>query len=206
MRSSTAPLQIGITGGIGSGKSMVCRLFACLDVPVYDADTRAKWLTTNDPDVKNAVIALLGTEAYTAEGEYNRPYVSSRVFNHEDLLKKLNAIIHPAVGKDTAAWVARHSHFPYVVKEAAIMNMAGEGNSLDYVIVVDAPAELRIIRILKRDKRSEEEIRAIIARQVSDEERQKIADFKIKNDDTTALIPQVLALHKEFLRLFSERL
>lgn len=194
-------MNIGVTGGIGSGKSIVCKLFACLDIPVYDADTRAKWLTNHDLVIRKAIVELLGEESYTEAGEYNRPYVSDKVFKNPDLLKKLNAIIHPAVGKDTADWLARNSESPYVIKEAAIMNKAGVNNNLDYVIVVQAPIELRIQRVKKRDKnRSEEEIRAIIERQTSDEERQAIADFTINNDENVALIPQVLHLHQLFLQ------
>ncbi|GLU51816.1 dephospho-CoA kinase [Dyadobacter frigoris] len=194
-------MHIGVTGGIGSGKSIVCKLFVCLDIPVYDADTRAKWLTNHDPEIREAVIKLLGKESYTESGEYNRPFVSSQVFKNPDLLKKLNGIIHPAVGKDTDAWLESHSNSPYVIKEAAIMNKAGENNNLDYVIVVTAPVELRLSRIRNRDKnRSEAEIRSIIERQISDEERDEIADFKIDNGENVALIPQVLKLHKLFLK------
>ncbi len=192
------PLLIGITGGIGSGKSVVCRLFSCLEIPVYNADDRAKWLTNHEPGIREKVIALLGPESYDSEGFYDRKFVASVVFNNEQLLKNLNAIVHPAVLKDTENWVAENADSPYLIKEAAIMNKAGVGNNLDYVVVVHAPVELRIRRILHRDSRSEEEIRAIIHKQVSDEERKKIADFKIENDETSALIPQVLELHELF--------
>ncbi|MCF2488367.1 dephospho-CoA kinase [Dyadobacter sp. CY347] len=193
------PLQVGITGGIGSGKSVVCKLFSCLGIPVYNADSRAKWLTNHDPQIIESVVALLGDESYTKEGHYNTAYVSSLVFNNDDLLKKLNAIIHPVVMLDTADWVESHAAAPYVVKEAAIMNKAGDRNSLDYVVVVEAPLELRITRILQRDKRSEEQIRAIVKRQVSDDERKKVGDFFINNDEKSALIPQVMQLHQIFL-------
>lgn len=192
------PLQIGITGGIGSGKSVVCKLFSCLGIPIYNADSRAKWLTNHNPQIINRVVALLGRDSYDAEGRYNTSYVSSLVFNNDDLLKKLNAIIHPVVMQDTADWVQNHATSPYVVKEAAIMNKAGDRNSLDYVVVVEAPLELRVSRILQRDKRSEDEIRAIVKRQVSDDDRKKVADFFINNDEESALIPQVLKLHDIF--------
>jgi len=193
------PLQIGITGGIGSGKSIVCKIFSCLGISIYDADTRAKWLTNHDPDIRENVIGLLGAEAYNSMGEYNRSYVASVVFKDESLLKKLNGIIHPVVLKDTKKWMSERVNESYVIKEAAIMKAAGDRNTLDYVVVVEAPIELRIKRILLRDKRSESEIRAIIQRQISDEERNAIADFKILNDEDSALIPQVLNLHKTFL-------
>ncbi|KAA0989521.1 dephospho-CoA kinase [Dyadobacter aurulentus] len=195
----SAPLQIGVTGGIGSGKSVVCELFSCLGVPVYNADIRAKWLTNHSLEVRSAVTALLGPDAYDAAGKYNTSYVASIVFKDEFLLKKLNQIIHPAVLRDTEDWVSKHGKSHYVIKEAAIMNRAGEGNTLDFVIVVEAEVNLRIARILERDQRSESEIRAIIERQVSDDARKKVADFVINNNENSALIPQVMQLHRQFL-------
>lgn len=192
-------LQIGVTGGIGSGKSMVCRIFSCLDIPVYNADSRAKWLTNHDPVIREKVTVLLGPESYNEAGIYNTAYVAPLVFNNEKLLKELNAIIHPVVMSDTESWVYQHADAPYVIKEAAIMNAAGDKNTLDYVIAVEAPVSLRISRILSRDNRSEKEIRAIIERQVSDEKRREIADFTVINDETTALIPQVMKLHRLFI-------
>lgn len=194
----TLPLLIGVTGGIGSGKSMVCRLFECLDIPVYYADSRAKWLTNHDPEIREKVIALLGPSSYDSAGRYNTSFVASVVFKNEDLLKDLNAIIHPVVMRDTREWVTAQSGMPYVVKEAAIMAKAGHGNAMDYVVVVEAPVDLRVKRILQRDNRSEQEIRAIIERQVTDVARKEIADFTVDNDETAALIPQVLALHGIF--------
>lgn len=192
------PLQIGVTGGIGSGKSVVCKIFSCLQVPVYEADSRAKWLTNNNQKIREKVIDLLGEKSYNSEGLYDSSYVASIVFKEEILLKKLNAIIHPIVMEDTEKWVLDKSNAAYIIKEAAIMNKAGDRNNLDYVIVVQAPVDLRIKRILYRDNRRKEEIRAIIERQVSDEDRNKIADFVINNDETLALIPQVLKLHQLF--------
>ena len=196
------PLQIGITGGIGSGKSIVCKIFSCLGISVYDADSRAKWLTNNNVEIREKVIALLGEKAYNASQVYDRSYVSSIVFKDENLLKKLNAIIHPVVMKDTERWFGERSKERYVIKEAAIMNRAGENNSLDYVVVVKSPVELRIRRVIQRDNRQESEVRAIIERQISDEERDKIADFMITNDDKSGLIPQVLKLHNLFIDHF----
>lgn len=192
------PRLIGVTGGIGSGKSMVCRLFECLDIPVYYADSRAKWLTNHNSEIRERVVALLGPDAYEPEGRYNTVFVSSKVFKNEALLKDLNAIIHPVVLRDTQEWVKQHSGLPYVVKEAAIMGRAGQANVVDYVVVVQAPAEIRVKRILQRDQRTEQEIRAIIARQVSDASRLDIADYVVNNDDSSALIPQVLELHRIF--------
>ena len=195
------PLQVGVTGGIGSGKSLVCRLFACLKVPIYEADERAKWLTEHDPELREAISTLLGAEAYTPEGRYHRPYVAARVFGNAELLKSLNALIHPRVQADYAAWVACQAKVPYVVKEAALMNKAGHHNTLDYVVVVQAPAELRLQRIRQRDPhRDDAQIRAIMAQQLPDAERLALADFVLTNDDTLPLIPQVLRLHEFFLK------
>ncbi|WP_428657436.1 dephospho-CoA kinase [Runella sp.] len=194
-------LQIGITGGIGSGKSIVCRIFAALGVPVYSADDRAKWLLNHDPKLKNAVTELLGLESYLPDGTYNRPWVAGQVFQNPSLLQKLNAIVHPRVGEDTAEWMKCNAAAPYVVKEAAIMAKAGQNNALDKVIVVHAPADLRVARVLQRDpQRSEKEVRDIIARQISDEERHKIADHVIYNDESQLLIPQVWKLHQLFIQ------
>lgn len=196
---ASGPIQVGVTGGIGSGKSVVCRLFNCLGIPVYEADQRAKWLTNHDPEIRQEVLALLGTQAYTAKQEYNRSYVASRVFKDQVLLEKLNQIIHPKVHEDTRLWLEQHAHFPYLIKEAALMKKAGDSNTLDYVVVVLAPMDLRVERIKNRDPwRSEEEIKEIISRQIPDEERQGLADFSVSNDGTSALIPQVLRLHDFF--------
>lgn len=192
-------LQIGVTGGIGSGKSMVCRIFAALGVPVYSADDRAKWLLNHDPQLQRSVIELLGDEAYTANGTYNRAWVAGKVFQNPDLLQQLNGIVHPRVREDTDEWMKQNEAAPYVVKEAAIMAKAGQNNDLNKVIVVDAPADLRVARVVLRDpQRSEKEVRDIIARQISDEERRQIADFIIYNDESRLLIPQVWKLHLLF--------
>ena len=199
MAVQTTPRQVGVTGGIGSGKSVVCRIFSCLGVPVYEADARAKWLTDNDSEIKAEVIQLLGEESFIS-GNYNRKYVASRVFSEPELLQKLNRIIHPRVFADSDRWLQRHRSQPYVIREAALMNRAGDGNTLDKVIVVTAPLALRIERIKLRDPhRSEEEIRAIIESQISEETRLKLADFIIDNTQNAALIPQVLNLNQSFL-------
>lgn len=199
--SSKIPLQVGITGGIGAGKSIVCKVFKCLDVPVYDADYRAKWLVDHHSGLKTDIISLLGSEAFTAEGLYNRSFVAAQVFGNPTLLASLNALIHPVVFTDTDQWVKAHMHVPYVLKEAALMNRAGDRNSLDVVIVVEAPLHLRVNRVKKRDQRSIQEIESIIARQISDSEREKIANYTIVNDDQQAIIPQVVRLHAQLIAL-----
>ncbi len=190
---------IGITGGIGSGKSIVCKVFATMGIPIYEADSRAKSFMNNDLYLKKLIKNLLGEQAYTPTGEYNRAWVASQVFNNPVLLKQLNAIVHPRVRDDSEQWIQQHSKVPFLLYEAAIMKAAGEGNHFDKVIIVNAPIGLRIKRVQKRDNRSEKEIKDIIARQISDEERLKIADFVIENDEEVPLLQQILDL--EFIIL-----
>jgi dephospho-CoA kinase len=199
--TSKLPLLVGITGGIGSGKSMVCRVFKCLGIPVYDADYRAKFLVENHPGLKLDIVSLLGSDSFTESGTYNRSFVSSKVFGNPVLLAKLNALIHPVVFSDTDKWVQSQGDVPYVLKEAALMNRAGDRNNLNLVIAVQAPLELRVSRIKKRDQRSLEEIESIIARQISDAERVELANYIILNDDKQAIIPQVVQLHTQLLAL-----
>ena len=196
----TRPLQIGVTGGIGSGKSIVCRILKAFGVPVYEADERARWLVDHDPILRADIRRLLGPNAYEANGRYNRPWVAGQVFGRPELLEQLNALIHPRVYADTLAWVEAQAGAPYVVKEAALMRAAGDGNTLDKVVVVHAPLDLRLQRIRHRDPhRTDDEIRSIIDRQMPDEERLKLADFVIYNDERQLLIPQVVRLHEGFV-------
>jgi dephospho-CoA kinase len=185
---------IGITGGIGSGKSIICKVFATMGIPIYEADSRAKSLMNNNLALKKSIQNLLGKRAYSPTGEYNRVWVASQVFNNLSLLEQLNVIVHPRVREDAEKWIQQHSNAPFLLYEAAIMKAAGEGNHFNKVVVVNAPIDLRIKRVQKRDNRSEQEIRDIIARQISDEERIKIADFVIENDEKTPLLQQVLDL------------
>lgn len=190
---------IGITGGIGSGKSLICKIFSTMDVPIYDADSRAKYLINNDLYLKNSIKNLLGENAYSSIGDYNRAWVASQVFSNPDLLKQLNSLVHPCVHKDSRDWVKKYSKFPFLLYEAALMKSAGDNNIFDKVVVVSAPIDLRIKRIQVRDMRSEQEIKAIIARQITDEERLKIADYVIQNDDEKPILAQVLGLYEKFL-------
>ena len=190
--------KIGVTGGIGSGKSIVCRVFGLLGIPVYEADARARWLTQHDPILQADIVRLLGTLAYDAAGTYNRAWVAAQVFGDPDRLTALNALIHPRVLADTDAWV-RRQRAPYVIKEAALLRAAGDGNDLDAVAVVTAPLPLRLQRIRQRDPhRTNAEIRAIIDRQMGDEDRLRLADYVITNDETDLLIPQILRLDQQF--------
>ena len=198
----TKNLRIGITGGIGSGKSIICRIFQTLGVPVYDADSRAKWIVNHHPDLRKELIAEFGPEAYDAEGKYNRTYMAKQVFNDGNKVKILNKLIHPRVGQDFLDWTQQNAKAPYLLKEAALMFESGSYLALDKVITVFAPEEVRIQRILKRDPfRSEDQIKAIFGKQLAEKEKIKRADFVVHNDDQQLVIPQVLELHTQFLQL-----
>lgn len=196
----TKPIRVGITGGIGSGKSTICRVFECLDIPVYYADDRAKWLASNHADIVREVKELLGKEAYLPDGSYNTRFVASRVFGDKGLLDSLNEIIHPRVKEDTLRWIEEHQNCPYVLKEAAIMSKAGESSGLDYVLAVVSPQALRIQRVLARDPhRTEEQVKSIIANQITEDSLLEIADFVVRNDEVNPIIPQVLSIHHQLL-------
>ncbi|QSE98088.1 dephospho-CoA kinase [Fulvivirga lutea] len=193
-------LKVGITGGIGSGKSLICKIFSKLGIPIYDADSRAKWLNNNDPLIREKIIENFGEESYH-KGELNRDYISKIVFNDTAKLELLNSIIHPAVGRDFKNWCEQQNS-PYIIKEAALMFESGSYKALDKVITVSASRELRIERVLKRDPfRDKAQIESIINKQLSEEERLKRSDYVIKNDEHELVIPQVLKLHKELLDL-----
>lgn len=195
------PLQIGITGGIGSGKSLVSRIFKLLGVPVYDADSRAKSIMTTDGILVSQIKKEFGVLSYRADGGVNREYLAEHVFNDPEKLKRLNALVHPRVGEDFIRWVTEQTS-AYVLKEAALLFEARSNTALDKIIVVSAPEALRISRVLQRDKhRTEQQVRDIIRNQLSEEEKLKRADYILVNDDSKLLIPQVLELHQQFLSL-----
>lgn len=181
-------IKIGITGGIGSGKSIVRRVFSHMGFPTYDADQRAKSLINCNTEIVAEITSLFGDGAYQ-DGEYRREFVSKQVFSNPDLLLKLNQIVHPAVKLDFENW-ANNQKAEIVIKEAAIMSRQ---SGLDKIIWVSSPEELRIKRILKRDThRGEEQIKKIIAQQKTENEFKEISDFEIINDEKRLLIPQVL--------------
>lgn len=187
------PIQVGITGGIGVGKTLITHLFSLLGVPIYYADTRAKELM-NSVLVK-PIIDTFGEEAFI-NGTLNRDYLASRVFINKSEINKLNAIVHPAVAIDFNNWVSTQVKSTYIIKEAALLVETGSYKLLDKLILVVSPEELRINRIKKRDPfRSETEIKGIISKQTSDIEKSKFADFIINNNEEELLIPQVIKIN-----------
>lgn len=191
-------LKIGITGGIGAGKTVVSRIFQTLGTPVYNADNRAKWLQVHDEDLKQQIKTAFGEESYTSNGALNRSYLANKVFNNKEELQLLNGLVHPAVASDFDAWCDENSGKPYVLKEAALLFETGSYKQLDATIVVTAPKDIRKARVLNRDKqRTEKEVEAIMEKQMSETERLALADYVIRNDGNTFLIHQVLELHKQ---------
>lgn len=194
-------LKVGITGGIGSGKSTVCRIFQLLGIPVYSADDRAKWLMEHESGLKSKIAAEFGQEAYTQEGALNRKYLADQVFSNPEKVKKINSMVHPAVGLDFENW-AKEQNSPYVLKEAALLFETGSASQLDKLINVSSPLKVRVARVLMRDPhRSEAQINSIIDQQMPDEKKNELADFVIKNAENKLLIPQVLEIHQKLLNL-----
>lgn len=190
-------LRIGLTGGIGSGKSIVARIFEVLGVPVYNADDEAKRLMTEDAALRDLIISSFGHESYT-NGVLNRKYLSAQVFNNKEKLNQLNSLVHPVTLRDAAEWMKKQKA-PYVIKEAALIFESGSQKMLDYIIGVKAPLALRIERTMKRDNVTSHEVKARIDLQMDEEEKLRLCDYVIVNDEKQMLIPQVLALHEKFL-------
>ena len=189
-------LKVGITGGIGSGKTTACRLFEQLGVPVYYADDRAKWLQNNEPSLISEIKEIFGTHIYI-NGELNKVELGKIVFSDKKKLEALNAIVHPAVFKDAAEWQEKQQKkaVAYTLKEAALLFETGSYKTLDKIIVVSAPLELRIERVMSRDKLSREEVIKRINNQMPQEEKEKMADFVLNNLSLQNLEREVLNLH-----------
>ena len=191
-------LKIGITGGIGTGKSFVSKIFKTMGIPFYDADLEAKLIMVKDPQVREALIEAFGSETYFEDGSLNRAYLSSQVFNNSEKLEKLNNIVHPAVIQAGVDW-SNEQTGPYSLKEAALLYESGSYKKLDHTILVTAPEELRIERVMKRDKVSREEVLSRMQKQMPEDEKLQYADFIIHNDEVQPLLPQVLAIHHKLL-------
>ncbi|MFA6944926.1 MAG: dephospho-CoA kinase [Pedobacter sp.] len=193
-------LKIGVTGGIGSGKTTVCKVFELLGIPVFYADQVAKSIMHTDPELKKKLLEAFGKKSYSMNGELNRSYISSIVFNNELELEKLNALVHPAVFKAFDTWIAGNSEAPYVIKEAALLFESDSYKMCDQSVLVISPLASRISRIKARDGISTEEIQSRINRQLSDDQKMKFADHILVNDEQQLLIPQIISLHQQFLK------
>lgn len=190
-------LKIGLTGGIGSGKTTVAKIFETLGVPIYYADDVAKQLMQEDNVLKQSIINIFGKDSYTTDGQLNRFYLSAIVFNNPHQLKQLNAIVHPATIQHAEQWMQQQA--PYVIKEAALIFESGSQSTLDYVIGVYAPQALRIQRVMQRDHIDKEKILQRMQNQIEENIKMRLCDKIIQNDDQHPLIQQVLNMHNHLL-------
>lgn len=193
-------LKIGITGGIGSGKTTICKVFEVLGVPVFYADTAAKLAMVSDPVLVEGVKKTFGQESYQQDGTLNNAHIAAIVFKETTELDKLNALVHPAVFRAFKEWVKTKSA-PYVVKEAALLFESGSYQQCDKNILVTSPMALRLARVMQRDNVSEAQVKARMDKQFTDEQKVKMADFFISNAPGDSIILQVLNLHDKFLSL-----
>lgn len=192
-------LRVGITGGIGSGKSTVCRILEVLGVRVFHADDEAKHLLNHDPELRTRIIARFGDRAY-AEGILDRKVMAERVFNDPAALADLNALVHPRVRSAFAAWAEQCGTADYVVMEAALLLGTGGAAHMDHIVVVACPAAERMRRVMERDGLRAEEVGSRMNNQLSDEALATGADTLIMNDGSRLVIPQVLDLHHNLLQ------
>ena len=190
-------LKIGLTGGIGSGKTTVAQIFEALSVPVYYADQAAKDLMNQDPELKKKIISAFGPATYK-DGILDRSYLGTMVFADAEKLAVLNSFVHPATLRDAAEWM-KNQKTPYAIKEAALIFETGLESFLDYVIGVTAPEALRIDRVMMRDQTSAENVLKRIRQQMDESEKMSRCDFVIVNDDSQAILPQVLHIHEMLL-------
>jgi len=190
------PLKIGVTGGIGSGKTTICEIFSRLNIPVYNADERARWLMHHNKKIIKGVNLLFSPMAYI-NGELNRAHLSAMVFSDQSLLRKLNELVHPVVQADFLSWV-KQQHCDYVIKEAALLYESNSFLDLDAVICVTAEQSIRIDRTMARDGLSEEAVIKRINNQLNQSVKEQLADYIIENNPDDLVIPQVMRLHKFF--------
>jgi dephospho-CoA kinase len=196
-------LKIGLTGGIGSGKSTVAKIFEILHVPVYDADAASKRLYHTDEELKRNLKKHFGENIYTND-ELNRAKLAQLVFNNPEQLTLLNALVHPPTIRDAAAWMQQQKA-PYVIKEAALLWESGSVRDLDFVVGVQAPLHLRIQRVMDRGGATRDAVLARMSHQLDEDIKMKLCDFRIQNGEQEAVLPQVLRLHETFLKLAGER-
>lgn len=190
-------LKIGITGGIGSGKTTACKQFAILGIPTYYADAEAKRIMIEDKMLIRQIKKVFGKEAYLKSGALNRKHIAAIAFNNKSKLAILNALVHPAVGKDVMRWFRSQKEVPFALQEAALMYESGSYQRLDYIIAVTAPIDIRVARVMKRDGISEKDVLSRINNQMDEQEKVKRADFVIYNDPNHDLLQQVVHIYHQ---------
>lgn len=192
-------LKIGLTGGIGTGKTTVAKIFEAIGIPVYYADIEAKRLMESHPILIEEIKSIFGADAYINE-KLNRSLIAQAAFNNKDLLQRLNACVHPYTIEDGKNWMLKQTS-PYAIKEAALIFESGIHSEFDKVIGVYAPHAMRIQRVMKRDGITQDQVYERMQHQIEDEIKYKLCDEIIVNDEQKMLIPQVLALHEKFISL-----
>ncbi|MFK2821037.1 dephospho-CoA kinase [Flavobacteriaceae sp. LMIT009] len=191
---------VGLTGGIGSGKTTVAKMFEELGVPIYIADIEAKKLINRSKIIKRKLIVLFGDEAYV-DNKINRVFVAGQIFNNKDLLSRMNQIVHPKVASHFKRWLKKHNS-PFVIKEAAILFENGSYKDLDAIITVTAPIEERIKRVTKRDNSTKEKVLAVMRNQWDDKKKVELSDYVINNTTLEKTQEQVLKIHEDILKKF----
>lgn len=191
--------QIGITGGIGSGKSTICKIFKLLDVPVYEADAEAKELQNTHPEIRKGLIDLFGANIYLTNGKLDRKQLAQYIFSDSQLLEKVNQLVHPVVHAHYQHWLTVNSRAPYIVYEAAILFESGFYNNMDEIILVTAPQAIRIARVIKRDKTTEKDVKNRLNSQWSEDKKIQLANYIIENDNSSLIIPKVVELNKRLI-------
>ncbi|MCY1722916.1 dephospho-CoA kinase [Prolixibacteraceae bacterium Z1-6] len=189
-------ITVGITGGIGSGKSTVCSVFKLLGAPVFEADIEAKKLVNTSSEIKSGLIDWFGDDIYTKNGTINRQKLAGIIFNDEVQLNKANGLIHPVVRSEFQKWVQKQNA-PYVVHEAAILFESGFYKMMDYTILVSAPQQIRIDRVTSRDGSTAEQVKERMDKQWTDEQKRKLATIEIKNDNKELILPQIINIDKQ---------
>ena len=192
-------LRVGLTGGIGSGKTTVAKIFQVLGIPVYDADKVSKKLMNEDPQMKKDLVSAFGEETYK-EGILDRKFLAEKVFNDPEKLSLLNSIVHPATINHASEWMKKQDA-PYIIKEAALIFESGSDKDLDYVIGVYSPLELRISRTMARDSVSRAQVLSRIQNQMDEDKKMALCHFIIQNDPDHSILQQVLDLHQKLLAL-----
>ncbi|HET6244367.1 MAG: dephospho-CoA kinase [Bacteroidetes bacterium] len=193
-------IKLGITGGIGSGKTLVCSVFHHLGIPFYNADLEAKRLVNSNKEISDFIKKEFGKDLFTTQG-LDRKKLAELIFNNPSALSALNAKVHPEVKKDFELWVQKQNQAPYVIKEAAILFESGAYKHVDKIITVVAPENIRIERAIKRDNVTESEVRKRMSFQSSDEFKVQKSDFVISNDGVSLLLPQIIRIHENMLSL-----
>jgi len=195
-------LKLGVTGGIGSGKTTICKVFAVLGIPVFSADDEAKRIQDNDRDLQIKINSIAGKDLFPG-GKLDRPEMAKLIFSNKDLLEKVNSIVHPAVFRSYNEWVKKQDS-PYCIMEAAILFESGAFRLMDRIVTVITPMEERIERLVRGNKLSKEQIVERINNQIDDESRVKRSDFVISNSENDMIVPAIIEIHEEMLKLYNK--